>query len=162
MGPAGLTIAIIREDLLGSALPFTPTMLDYKVHAENDSLYNTPPTFAWYLTGLVFKWLQRQGGVTAIAEVNQRKAKKLYQFIDKSGFYQNKIDPNYRSRMNVVFTLSDSNLEKRFLSEAEAAGLNGLQGHRYVGGMRASIYNAMPESGVDTLIEFMQDFKNRN
>lgn len=162
MGPAGLTIAIVREDLLGSTLPFAPTMLDYKIHADNDSLYNTPPTFAWYVTGLVFKWLKRRGGVAAMAEINQRKANKLYQFIDASNFYHNNIDPDYRSRMNVIFTLADEKFNEIFLQQATASGLAGLKGHKLLGGMRASLYNAVSEKAVDALIEFMADFERRN
>lgn len=162
MGPAGLTVAIVREDLLGAPLPFTPIMLDYKIHADNGSLYNTPPTFAWYITGLVFKWLKRQGGVAAMAEISQRKAKKLYHFIDSSNFYHNKIDPAYRSRMNVIFTLADEKMNEPFLQQANASGFAGLKGHKLLGGMRASLYNAVPEKAVDALIEFMTDFEKRN
>ncbi len=162
IGPAGLTIVIVREDLLGEALPFTPLSFNYKVAADNGSMYNTPPTYAWYLAGLVFKWLKRQGGVEAMAEVNRRKAEKLYQLIDNSGFYNNPIDPSSRSWMNIPFTLKDEALNAKFLAEAEAAGLANLQGHRSVGGMRASIYNAMPEAGVDALIEFMKQFEKQN
>jgi phosphoserine aminotransferase len=158
IGPAGLTLVIIREDLLGHALPYTPTVWDYKIHADNNSLYYTPPTFAWYLAGLVFKWLQQQGGVEAITQINQRKANKLYTYIDQSGFYYNPIDPLYRSRMNVVFYLHKEALNAEFLKQSQAAGLTNLKGHKLVGGMRASIYNAMPEAGVDALINFMQDF----
>src|SRR5690554_1164984 len=162
IGPAGLTIVVVREDLLGQALPFTPLSFDYKVAADNGSMYNTPPTYAWYLAGLVFKWLKRQGGVEAMAEINRRKADKLYQLIDNSGFYNNPIDPSSRSWMNIPFTLKDEALNEKFLAEAEAAGLANLQGHRSVGGMRASIYNAMPEAGVDALIEFMKQFEKQN
>jgi len=159
IGPAGLTIVIVREDLIGQARPETPVMMDYKVAADNGSMYNTPPTFAWYLAGLVFKWLKRQGGVEAIAEVNRRKAEKLYQAIDGSDFYNNPIAPSCRSWMNIPFTLRDEALNNQFLAEAEAAGLVNLQGHRSVGGMRASIYNSMPEAGVDVLIDFMRQFE---
>lgn len=162
IGPAGLTIVIVREDLLGEAMPSTPIGYNYKTAADNGSMYNTPPTYAWYLAGLVFKWLKRQGGVEAMAEVNRRKAEKLYQLIDASGFYNNPIDPSSRSWMNIPFTLKDESLNDKFLAEAEAAGLANLQGHRSVGGMRASIYNAMPEAGVDTLIEFMKQFEKQN
>jgi phosphoserine aminotransferase len=159
IGPAGITIVIVREDLLGDALPFTPTMFNYKIHADAHSLYNTPPTYSWYIISLVLQWLKKQGGVAAMETRNQRKAEKLYRFIDDSGFYQNEIDPTYRSRMNVIFRLPDETLNTQFLEAAQAAGLHGLKGHSMLGGMRASIYNAMPEAGVDALIEFMQGFQ---
>ena len=161
IGPAGLTVVIVREDLVGGVLPGMPTMLDYAVHAEAGSMYNTPPTYAWYLAGLVFKWLKRRGGLEKMAEINERKARKLYAAIDASDFYHNPVDPACRSWMNVPFTLADPALDKTFLEEAEAAGLKTLKGHRSVGGMRASIYNAMPEAGVDALIDFMADFERR-
>jgi phosphoserine aminotransferase len=160
-GPAGITLVIVREDLLDQALPITPTMFNYTAHAKANSLYNTPPTFAWYVTSLVFQWLKRQGGIPAIEKINTRKAKKLYALIDRSHFYQNMVDPQYRSRMNVVFKLADETLNERFLQESTEAGLVGLKGHSFVGGMRASLYNAMPESGVDVLIDFMADFERR-
>jgi phosphoserine aminotransferase len=159
IGPAGLTVVIVREDLIGQTLAGTPSMYDYKIHADADSMNNTPPTFGWYLAGLVFQWLKRQGGVEAIAEVNRRKAAKLYAAIDGSDFYGNPVAINNRSIMNVPFTLADAALEKRFLELAEAEGLLNLQGHRSVGGMRASIYNAVPEAAVDALIDFMQRFE---
>lgn len=162
IGPAGLCIVIIREDLLGNVLPQTPTMFDYKVCADNGSMYNTPPTFSWYLAGLVFKWLKNNGGVKAMAEQNFRKQQKLYDYIDNSGFYNNPIAVPNRSWMNVPFTLQDDALDKAFLKEADAKGLLNLKGHRSVGGMRASIYNAVPQAGVDALIAFMQDFAKRN
>lgn len=162
IGPAGLVVVIIREDLLGRCAEFAPTMLNYAVHVENDSMLNTPPTFGWYLAGLVFKWLKEQGGLEAIAEVNQRKADKLYAFIDNSSFYNNPVAINGRSWMNVPFTLADDSLDKAFLSSAEEAGLLNLKGHRSVGGMRASIYNAVPESSVDALIAFMQQFAEQH
>jgi len=162
IGPAGLTVVIVRRDLVGETLPGTPTMLDYAAHAEAGSMLNTPPTFAWYLAGLVFQWLLEQGGLEAMAERNRRKAEKLYAAIDASGFYRNPVDPACRSWMNVPFTLADAALDATFLEEAKAAGLVALKGHRSVGGMRASIYNAMPEEGVDRLIEFMQDFERRH
>ena len=152
---------IVREDLLDQALPITPTMFNYTVHAKANSLYNTPPTFAWYVTALVFQWLKRQGGIAAMETINARKAKKLYALIDSSELYQNTVDANYRSRMNVVFTLADETLNERFLQEADNAGLVGLKGHSFVGGMRASLYNAMPEAGVDVLIDFMREFERR-
>jgi len=162
IGPAGLTVVIVREDLIGETIPGTPTMLDYKIHADNESMYNTPPTFGWYLAGLVFQWIKQQGGLSKVAENNQRKADKLYAAIDNSGFYTNPVDAACRSWMNVPFVLAKPDLDKTFLSEAKAAGMVGLKGHRSVGGMRASIYNAMPEAGVDALISFMADFQKRN
>ncbi len=162
IGPAGLTLVIVREDLLGHAFPDTPTVFDYQVQADHDSMYNTPPTFAWYVAGLVFQWLREQGGLEAMAEANRRKAEKLYRTIDSSGFYRNPVDPGCRSWMNVPFVLKDPSLDVMFLKEAADAGLVGLKGHRSVGGMRASIYNAMPEAGVDALIDFMRDFENRH
>jgi phosphoserine aminotransferase len=162
IGPAGLCIVIIRDDLLGNALESTPTMFDYKVMADNDSMYNTPPSYGWYLAGLVFSWLKDQGGVKAIAEINQRKAKKLYEFIDTNDFYANPVAINNRSIMNVPFTLADASLDKAFLAESEKQGLLNLAGHRSVGGMRASIYNAVEEKAVDALIAFMAEFANEN
>ncbi len=162
IGPAGLTVVIVRRDLVGETLPGTPTMFDYAAHAEAGSMLNTPPTFAWYLAGLVFQWLLEQGGLEAMAERNRRKAEKLYAAIDASDFYRNPVDPACRSWMNVPFTLADPSLDATFLQEAKAAGLVALKGHRSVGGMRASIYNAMPEEGVDRLVEFMQDFERRH
>jgi phosphoserine aminotransferase len=162
IGPAGLVVVIVREDLLGDVLKGTPTMLDYKTHADNGSMYNTPSTYAWYLSGLVFKWLKAQGGLQAMAELNQRKAAKLYGAIDNSGgFYANPVAKANRSMMNVPFTLADANLEKAFLKQAEAQQLLNLAGHRSVGGMRASLYNAVPEAAVDALIGFMADFAQR-
>ena len=162
IGPAGLTLVIVRDDLIGDVLPGTPTTFNYKVQADNDSMYNTPPTYALYLAGLVFQWLKDLGGLTGMAEINQRKAEKLYAAIDDSGFYQNPVDKQYRSWMNVTFTLNNSDLDADFLAGAKQAGLLTLKGHRSVGGMRASIYNAMPEEGVDTLIQYMQDFAKNN
>lgn len=162
IGPAGLTIVIVREDLLGKSRAETPTMLDWKIAADNDSMYNTPPTYAWYLAGLVFKWLKSQGGVEGIAAINERKAKKLYGYIDNSGFYKNPVEVQSRSWMNVPFTLPDEALDKPFLKDAELAGLLNLKGHRSVGGMRASIYNAVGEDAVDALIAHMQDFAKRH
>jgi phosphoserine aminotransferase len=158
IGPAGLTVVIVREDLLGKAAPGTPAMFDYQVHAAADSMNNTPPTFGWYLAGLVFQWLKRQGGVAAMEQLNRHKAAKLYAYIDNSTFYANPIAPGSRSWMNVPFTLADAGLEGLFLEQAEAAGLLNLQGHRSVGGMRASLYNAVSEAAVDALIDFMQTF----
>lgn len=162
IGPAGLTIVIVRKDLLGRANEQVPAMMNYQIHADNDSMYNTPPTYAWYLSGLVFKWLKQQGGLPAIAELNRRKATKLYAFIDNSAFYSNPVEAHSRSWMNVPFVLNDAALDGRFLSESEQAGLLNLKGHRSVGGMRASIYNAVPEAAVDALIAFMADFEQRN
>jgi phosphoserine aminotransferase len=159
IGPAGLTIVIVREDLIGQPLTGTPTMFDYKTHADNESMYNTPPTYAWYLAGLVFQWLKGLGGLAAMATVNQRKAEALYAAIDASAFYENPVEPASRSWMNVPFTLADPALDEAFLKEAKAAGLTTLKGHRSVGGMRASIYNAMPEAGVQALIDFMGEFE---
>jgi len=162
IGPAGLTVVIVREDLLGNVLAGTPTMFDYQVHANADSMNNTPPTFSWYLAGLVFKWLKAQGGVEAMAQINQRKAEKLYTAIDESDFYANPMAKANRSWMNVPFTLADAALDSLFLEQAEAAGLLNLKGHRSVGGMRASIYNAVPEAAVDALIDFMHQFEQQN
>ncbi|EGL55000.1 phosphoserine aminotransferase [Methylophaga aminisulfidivorans MP] len=162
IGPAGLCIVIIRKDLLGDVLPGTPTMLNYKTHADNGSMFNTPATYSWYLAGLVFDWLKQQGGLEAMAELNQRKAAKLYAAIDGSDFYSNPVDIRYRSWMNVPFTLADDKLDKQFLQQAAEQNLLTLKGHRDLGGMRASIYNAMPEDGVDALINFMNEFERKN
>ncbi|TCL03812.1 3-phosphoserine/phosphohydroxythreonine transaminase [Sodalis ligni] len=162
IGPAGLTLVIVREDLLGKARRETPSVLDYQVLAENDSMFNTPPTFAWYLSGLVFKWLKAQGGLAAMDQRNQAKADLLYRFIDRSEFYRNDVAPANRSRMNVPFLLADAALDKLFLEESVAAGLHALKGHRVVGGMRASLYNAMPLAGVEALVAFMTEFARRH
>jgi len=162
IGPAGLTLVIVRRDLLGRADPRCPTMLNWQVAAENESMYNTPPTFALYLAGLVFDWLVAQGGLAAMEAINRRKAEKLYGAIDASDFYANPVELASRSLMNVPFTLADAALDKPFLAGAEAAGLLNLKGHRSVGGMRASIYNAVGEAAVDALIAFMQDFEKRH
>ena len=163
IGPAGLTVVIIQNDLLKrEALVQTPSPLRYDLQASSHSLLNTPPTFAWYIAGLVFKWLKKQGGMPAMADMNQRKADKLYQYIDSSDFYHNPIDPHCRSRMNVIFTLANETLEADFVRQSTAAGLTNLQGHRLLGGMRASIYNAMPEAGIDALIAFMQHFEKQH
>ena len=161
IGPAGLTIVIVRDDLLGKAAAHTPAVFNYAAVAEQDSMLNTPPTYAWYIAGLVFKWLKARGGLQKMAELNQRKANKLYQLIEQSNYYNNPVAADYRSWMNVPFTLADANLDAQFLEEAGQAGLTNLKGHRAVGGMRASIYNAMPEAGIDALCEFMQDFQRR-
>jgi phosphoserine aminotransferase len=162
IGPAGLAIVIVREDLLGRARRETPGVIDYKTMAENDSMWNTPSTLSWYFAGLVFEWLKAEGGLAAMGERNERKAAKLYAAIDGSGYYKNPVDKACRSWMNVPFTLPDAALDKPFLQEAKAGGLTNLKGHRVVGGMRASIYNAMPEAGVDALIAFMADFAKRH
>jgi phosphoserine aminotransferase len=162
IGPAGLTLVIVREDLIGEAIDGTPVMFQYATHSDGGSMYNTPPTYGWYLAGLVFKWLLDKGGLDGMAEINQRKAKALYDTIDGSAFYANPVSVESRSWMNVPFTLADAELDAKFLQEASAAGLKTLKGHRSVGGMRASIYNAMPEAGVQTLIEFMQEFERVN
>lgn len=159
IGPAGLTIVIVREDLIGQTLPGTPTMLDYKIHADNDSMYNTPPTYGIYIAGLVFKWLKAQGGLAAIEKRNIEKAALLYDYLDRSDFYTSPIAVENRSRMNIPFTLKDSALDAEFLKQAQARGLLQLKGHRLLGGMRASIYNAMPIAGVQALLAFMQDFE---
>ncbi len=161
IGPAGLCIVIVRKDLIGKTLPGTPVMFDYKIHADNGSMYNTPATYSWYLAGLVFQWLKKNGGLEGMAEINQRKAAKLYAAIDGSDFYANPVDIRYRSWMNIPFTLANSDLDKQFVVDAAREGLLTLKGHRDLGGMRASIYNAMPESGVDKLIEFMSEFERR-
>ncbi len=164
IGPSGLTIVIVREDLLvdglqGRAQLATPCIMNYLTSANNDSMYNTPPTYAWYLAGLVFKWLKDLGGVKAIEKINKEKAALLYQAIDSSDFYQNHIEPQYRSKMNIPFWLKDESLNNKFLEQAEKQGLMALKGHRIVGGMRASIYNAMPIEGVQKLVDFMQEFE---
>jgi phosphoserine aminotransferase len=159
LGPSGVTLVIIREDLIGRAGTSVPIMLDYKIHAENNSLYNTPPTFGVYLLGLTMRWLKSQGGLRGIAAINDRKAAKLYAEIDRSGFYRGTAEKDSRSLMNVTFRLPSEELEKVFEKEATAHGLDGLKGHRSVGGMRASIYNAFPEEGVDALVAFMREFE---
>ncbi len=162
IGPAGLTVAIVREDLIGEPIAGTPAMFNYGTLSGADSMYNTPPTYSWYLAGLVFQWLKGKGGLSAMAEINQRKAANLYAAIDGSDFYANPVAVESRSWMNVPFTLADANLDATFLSEAAENGLVTLKGHRSVGGMRASIYNAMPEEGVQALVDFMADFEKRN
>jgi phosphoserine aminotransferase len=162
LGPAGATIVIIREDLLQRSPKTLHTMLNYSVHAENGSLYNTPPVFAIYGVGLVLQWLRAQGGLEAVGRTNQRKAAKLYAEIDRSGFYRPTARTEDRSLMNVTFRLPSEALEKQFVKESTVVGLDGLKGHRSVGGMRASIYNAFPEEGVDTLVEFMREFERKN
>jgi phosphoserine aminotransferase len=159
LGPSGVTLVIIREDLLARSQKTLPTMLNYAVHAENDSLYNTPNTFGIYILGLTMAWLRNLGGLPAIAEINKRKAGKLYAEIDRTGFYRGTAEKASRSLMNVTFRLATEELEKLFVKESTAAGLDGLKGHRSVGGMRASIYNAFPEEGIDALVSFMQEFE---
>ncbi len=159
LGPSGVTLVIIREDLLARSQKALPTMLNYAVHAENNSLYNTPNTFGIYILGLTMAWLRDLGGLTAIAPINQRKASKLYAEIDRTGFYRGTAEKDSRSAMNVTFRLPSEELEKQFDKEATVAGLDGLKGHRSVGGMRASIYNAFPEEGVDALVSFMREFE---
>ncbi len=161
IGPAGLTLVIVREDLLDRAPPHLPAMFTYKNYAEHESLYNTPPTFAIYLAGLVFQWIKDQGGLEAMAKQNKQKSDKLYQAIDQSDFYANSVKKSDRSWMNVPFTLADATLDKHFLAEGEEAGLYSLKGHRAVGGMRASIYNAVPPAAVDALIDFMAKFEKK-
>jgi len=161
LGPSGVTLVIIREDLLARSQDSLPTMLNYKVHAENGSLYNTPNTFGIYILGLTMKWLKGLGGLEAIGKVNARKAGKLYAEIDRTGFYRGTAQKESRSQMNITFRLATEELEKQFVKESTAAGLDGLKGHRSVGGMRASIYNAFPEEGVDALVEFMREFERK-
>ena len=162
IGPAGLCVVIVREELLGRARSDTPSVLDYKLVADDSSMLNTPPTFAWYFAGLVFKWLKRQGGLARMGEINKAKAASLYRAIDESGFYRNPVAPACRSWMNVPFTLARPELDKTFIAEARAAGLVNLEGHRSVGGMRASLYNALPPEGVAALVDFMRDFARRH
>jgi phosphoserine aminotransferase len=162
LGPSGVTLVIIREDLLARSQKSLHTMLNYSVHAENGSMYNTPPCFGIYLMGLVMKWGLAQGGLDAINAVNKRKADKLYAEIDRTGFYKGTADKASRSRMNITFRLPNEDLEKAFVKETTASGLDGLKGHRSVGGMRASIYNAFPEEGIDALVAFMKEFERKN
>ncbi|MFQ5468966.1 MAG: 3-phosphoserine/phosphohydroxythreonine transaminase [Gammaproteobacteria bacterium] len=162
IGPAGLTVIIIREDLISDMTAITPAMFSYKTHADAESMYNTPPTYSWYLAGLVFAWLKRQGGLSFVAELNRRKSEKLYAAIDGSDFYNNPVARQSRSWMNVPFTLASAELDAPFIDGAKNEGLVALKGHRSVGGMRASIYNAMPEAGVDALISYMKGFEERN
>ena len=159
IGPAGLTIVIVREDLLGETIAGTPTMFDYKIHADNDSMYNTPPTYAMYMAGLVFKWLKAKGGLAEMEKINIQKANLLYGYLDSTDFYYSPIAVENRSRMNVPFRIKDASLESEFLEKANQRGLLQLKGHKLVGGMRASIYNAMPIEGVAALVDFMKDFE---
>jgi phosphoserine aminotransferase len=162
IGPAGLTIVIVREDLLGQPVAGTPTMFDYKTHSENESMYNTPPTFAMYVAGLVFKLLAKQGGLAAMEKINRGKAALLYDKLDSTGFYNSPVARENRSLMNVPFTLLDAALDEAFLKGAKEHGLLQLKGHRSVGGMRASIYNAMPTEGVQVLVDYMNEFEKRH
>jgi phosphoserine aminotransferase len=158
IGPAGLTIVIIREDLVGKAPPATPAMIDYKTHVDAESMYNTPPTYAIYIAGLVFQWLKKNGGIAAMEQKNIEKANLLYDYLETTDFYRNPVARSDRSRMNVPFTLKDAALDEEFLKGAKARGMVQLKGHRSVGGMRASIYNAMPIVGVQALVEYMKEF----
>ena len=162
LAPAGLTLVIIREDLLARTPSSIPTMLQYPVHVENKSMYNTPPVFAIYVMRLVLGWLLKSGGLEAIERVNTRKADKLYAEIDRTGYYRGHAAKDSRSKMNITFRLPSEELEKKFVKESTAAGLDGLKGHRSVGGLRASLYNAFPEPGVDALVQFMQEFERKN
>lgn len=159
IGPAGITLVVIRRDLLEASRNDIPSLLGYKIYAESESMTNTPPTFAWYVAGLVFAHLKRQGGLAAMATVNERKASKLYAAIDQLAFYSNPVEISSRSWMNIPFVLADASLDGKFLADAEKAGLTNLKGHRSVGGMRASLYNATTEAAVDSLIEFMREFE---
>jgi len=161
IGPAGLTIVIIREDLLGKAAENTPAVFNYAIHTENGSMYNTPATYSWYMAGLVFEWIKEQGGLEVVGEINKRKADKLYAVIDNSDFYGSPVAKNGRSWMNIPFTLANADLDAAFLAGAAESGLITLKGHRSVGGMRASIYNAMPEEGVDALVTYMLEFEEK-
>jgi phosphoserine aminotransferase len=162
IGPAGLTLVIVRKELTERARDSIPSLLAWAEYASTGSMTNTPPTFAWYAAGLVFEHLKKEGGLARMAERNERKARKLYAAIDASSFYRNPVREDCRSWMNVPFVLADAALDGRFLKEADAVGLLNLKGHRSVGGMRASLYNAMPEAGVDALIEFMREFERKN
>jgi len=162
MGPAGVTVVIVQDDLINTAPKSVPSVFDYAEQAKNQSMLNTPATYSWYLVGLVLKWLKAQGGVAAIEQRNTAKAAKLYHAIDQSSLYSNPVEIASRSRMNVPFILADERLDKPFLAAAEANGLFELKGHRSVGGMRASIYNAMPEAGVQALIDFMAEFEKNH
>lgn len=162
IGPAGITIVIVRKDLIKEPITGTPAMFSYQTHAKAKSMYNTPPTYSWYISGLVFAWIKAGGGLEAMAKINKRKAEKLYSAIDSSDFYTNPVEPGCRSWMNVPFMIASPDLDNKFLEKARESGLLTLKGHRSVGGMRASIYNAMPEEGVDSLIEFMAEFEKNN
>jgi phosphoserine aminotransferase len=159
IGPAGMTLVVVDKELCGEVIPFTPDLFDYRLQAQEKSMLNTPPTFNWYMAGLMFDWVKQKGGVEAMEKQNQIKSSLLYEFIDASNLYQNNIDPSCRSNMNVVFSIEDEHLNDVFLKQAESNGLHALKGHRLAGGMRASLYNAMPEAGVRQLVDFMQEFE---
>jgi phosphoserine aminotransferase len=161
IGPSGLSVLIIRKDLLGRSGRTVPILMDYALTAKNKSMYNTPPTYSIYMSKLVFEWLKDLGGVEKIEQINEDKAKILYDYLDTTSFYNAPVKPNSRSVMNVVFTLQDKNLESKFLAGAEEKGLHGLEGHRLVGGLRASIYNSMPKEGVIALVEYMKEFEKK-
>ncbi len=162
IGPAGMAIVIVRDDLIGQPAPFTPSIFDYKVQAEADSMINTPPSYTIYLAGLVFQWLKKQGGLKKMEEINIAKAQVLYDYLDQTEFYHSPVAKEDRSRMNVPFILKNDKLDAEFLAQAAAAGLAELKGHRAVGGMRASIYNAMPVEGVRALVGFMKEFERKH
>ena len=162
LGPAGVTLVIVREDLIGDAMDITPTMLDYKTHADNGSMYNTPPTYGIYVLKLVLEWIKEKGGVKALQEINEKKAKILYDYLDSSKMFKGTVVPEDRSLMNAPFVTGNEELDAKFVAEAKAAGFVNLKGHRTVGGMRASIYNAMPYDGVEKLVNFMSDFEKAN
>ena len=162
MGPSGVTVVIVREDLIGHALSITPTMLDYKIHADEGSMYNTPPCYAIYMAGLVFEWLLEKGGIKAMEKENKKKAAILYDFLDQSKMFKGTVEHKSRSLMNIPFVTGNEDLDNKFISEASKKGLKQLKGHRSVGGMRASIYNAMPQEGVETLVAFMKEFEKAN
>ena len=162
IGPAGVVIAIVREDLIGDCLPGTPTMLKWKTQADNGSMYNTPPAYGIYICGKVFKWLKNKGGLPAMKAYNEQKAKILYDFLDESKLFKGTVRKEDRSLMNVPFVTGSQDLDAKFVKEAEAAGFVNLKGHRSVGGMRASIYNAMPMEGVEKLVAFMKEFEEKN
>ncbi len=162
VAPAGLTIVIIRNDLIGNAMDITPTMLDYKTHAENGSMFNTPPCYTIYIAGLVFKWIKKLGGLEEMKKINEKKAKILYDFLDESKLFKGTVVPEDRSLMNVPFVTGNEELDAKFVSAAKAAGFINIKGHRSVGGMRASIYNAMPVEGVEALVKFMKEFEKEN
>lgn len=162
VAPAGLTIVIIRDDLIGKAMEQTPTMLDYKIHAENGSMYNTPPCYTIYIAGLVFEWIKSLGGLSEMKKINEEKAKLLYDFLDSSRMFRGTVEREHRSLMNVPFVTGDEALDKKFVKAAAERGFVNLKGHRSVGGMRASIYNAMPMEGVRALVEFMRSFEEEN
>jgi phosphoserine aminotransferase len=162
IGPAGLTIVIVRDDLIGEAAATTPSVFDFKIQADNDSMYNTPPTYGIYIAGLVFQWLKKLGGLDKMEAINIAKSGLLYDYLDQSEFYHSPVAKDDRSRMNIPFTLKSESLDSAFLKEAEARGLTQLKGHRSVGGMRASVYNAMPMEGVQALVEFMREFEKKH